>query len=697
MQKLRQTAPAPQLLPAGASLSIWPRARLAHWATLARRRDLVIAALSSLLAFCLYAATLLPGIGDRDTAELQRVAPTLGLAHPTGYPLYTLLGWLWSRLPLGGTPAWRLNLFSAAAAALAIGLVYLAGRALGQRPLLAAAAAAALAASRSFWAQATIAEVYALAALLQAALILALLRWRAGRLPCWAVGLALGLGLAHHRAIVLMLPGILLFLALEHRSWFHARRRGAGWAKPREGLRTRSIPSRSFAFLRGSSFSTGASESRPRLREAAAASLAALAPCLLYLYLPLHAPAGADPWRLLWDYAAGADMAAAWLDPRRLWAEGAGRLLDLAQRFVWPQLLPIGGLLALLGAARLPGRDRAAAGLLLGGYAAALAFCAAYYVDDVEVFFIPAHLIAALLLGEGAMLLRPPERPETRDRRPEIADQSRVARLLSRVSCLVSRTGSVVVWAIPALLLTGNLGAIRAANTPADDLAARALMAEPLPYGALVIGDWSTTEGPRYLQAVEGLRPDLQLCAQAQRGLVLEALSQGRAVYLLKPMPELGLDQQPAGRLWRADGRPLEPQTRTSIGWDEGIALAGYTLPHGPNRPGEAVPITLAWQSAGVPRQAYTLFVHLIGPDGRIWGQLDRPPAPMPTNRWGAGEHIVDLYAPLLDPAAPPGRYQVNIGWYAYPSMQRLHLDDTEGAPVDFVTLGEIEVALAEP
>ena len=48
------------------------------------------------------------------------------------------------------------------------------------------------------------------------------------------------------------------------------------------------------------------------------ALLAALAPCLLYLYLPLRAPAGADPWRLLWEYAAGTDMAATWFDPRRL-------------------------------------------------------------------------------------------------------------------------------------------------------------------------------------------------------------------------------------------------------------------------------------------------------------------------------------------------------------------------------------------
>ena len=166
-------------------------------------------------ALALYMATLLPGIGSGDTAEFQRVAPTLGVAHPTGYPLYTMLGWLWSWLPLGGTPAWRMNLFSACTAALAVGALFLAARALGQSRLVAAMAALTLAVSSTFWSQATIAEVYALAALIQALLILALLRWRQGRWPLWVAGLLLGLGLAHHRTIILMIPGALVFWGLE--------------------------------------------------------------------------------------------------------------------------------------------------------------------------------------------------------------------------------------------------------------------------------------------------------------------------------------------------------------------------------------------------------------------------------------------------------------------------------------------------
>src|SRR6476659_286344 len=119
-------------------------------------RDAMICLALALGALALYMATLLPGIGSGDTAEFQRVAPTLGVAHPTGYPLYTMLGWLWSRLPLGGTPAWRMNLFSAVAGALAVGVLYAAARALGQARAVAAAAALTLAASRTFWSQSTI-------------------------------------------------------------------------------------------------------------------------------------------------------------------------------------------------------------------------------------------------------------------------------------------------------------------------------------------------------------------------------------------------------------------------------------------------------------------------------------------------------------------------------------------------------------
>ena len=45
-------------------------------------------------ALALYVRTLLPDVGTWDTAEFQAIGPLLGIAHPTGYPAYTLVAWL---------------------------------------------------------------------------------------------------------------------------------------------------------------------------------------------------------------------------------------------------------------------------------------------------------------------------------------------------------------------------------------------------------------------------------------------------------------------------------------------------------------------------------------------------------------------------------------------------------------------------
>ena len=603
------------------------------WKSAARWRDGTISLALSLVVFLLYRATLLPGIGTADIAEFQRVAPTLGVAHPTGYPLYTLLGWFWSHLPLGGTPAWRMNLLSAATAAFAVGVVYLAARELGQPPLVAVAAALALATSFTFWLWATVAEVYGLAALLQATLILALLRWRNRRLPFWIIGLVLGLGIAHHRTILLMAPALVLFVALGR---------------------------------------------RPRPAELGGALLALLGGCLLYLYLPLRAPDWSDPWRMLWQYATGRGVAASWLDLARLRAEGAGRLLHLARQYIWPQLLPAGALLALLGAGRVLYRDKPSAALLVAGYGLVFAFCAAYYVNDVDVFLLPAHLLAALLIGEGGML---------------------ILRLFPRRA--VPAAGTLLLL-LPAILLSRNLNTIRKIHARNDDLVIRTIMAQPMPRNALLIVDWNASEGLRYLQAAEGQRPDLQLLVTANptehRQYLLDELAKDRPVYLIRPWPDLGLAQLPRGILWQVDDRPpdLEVATSADMRWREGITLVGYTLPAGPFRPAEIVPVTLAWEAQATPRRAYMLFVQLMGPDGTIWGQQDRPPA-TPTDRWQPGERYVDIYGPVLDPAAPPGRYQVLLGWYDYTSMERLQLAAEDGATdvADYIVLGEIEVVPA--
>jgi len=53
------------------------------------------------LAALVYATTIAPTISHTDSGELAAVAYSGGIAHPTGYPLFTLLGWIWTRIPIG--------------------------------------------------------------------------------------------------------------------------------------------------------------------------------------------------------------------------------------------------------------------------------------------------------------------------------------------------------------------------------------------------------------------------------------------------------------------------------------------------------------------------------------------------------------------------------------------------------------------
>ena len=89
------------------------------------RLDYALALLTALLAFVLYLRTLAPGVLGGDSGEFQFAGWLGGFAHPTGYPLYLALGWLWTHLLPLHDPAWRMNAFSALWGGVATGLVYL--------------------------------------------------------------------------------------------------------------------------------------------------------------------------------------------------------------------------------------------------------------------------------------------------------------------------------------------------------------------------------------------------------------------------------------------------------------------------------------------------------------------------------------------------------------------------------------------
>lgn len=141
------------------------------------RSETAVAAALAIAAFLVYAAGACRTIYVGDSGELVAAVHTLGIPHPSGYPLYVLLGKLWTLLLPLGSVACRMSLFSALCAALAVGLVYRIGRAVEVGRPAAAAAAVAFAASPSFWGEANVQRVYALNAFFVALATLLAVRW----------------------------------------------------------------------------------------------------------------------------------------------------------------------------------------------------------------------------------------------------------------------------------------------------------------------------------------------------------------------------------------------------------------------------------------------------------------------------------------------------------------------------------------
>ena len=157
--RARAASPGPVPPPAGDAAAAGPAPLPAGRADAA---GLVAAVLGPL---ALYAATLPRTVVLEDDGLFLMAGVHLGVAHPPGYPLYTLIVHLFTRWPFADA-AFLGHLSSAVLGALACGALYACARLLRASPAPALTAAWLFGVSEQFWAQAIIAEVYTLNALL---------------------------------------------------------------------------------------------------------------------------------------------------------------------------------------------------------------------------------------------------------------------------------------------------------------------------------------------------------------------------------------------------------------------------------------------------------------------------------------------------------------------------------------------------
>jgi hypothetical protein len=402
------------------------------------------------LVFVVYVLGACRTIYVGDSGELVTAVYTLGIPHPSGYPLYVLLGKLWTLLVPLGSIAFRMSLFSAAAAAAAVAGVNWTLRRLGLNVWAAATAALLVAFGPSYWGEANVQRVYALNAVFVALAAAVVFEWHRTRDDRFLVLAALvcGLGATNHTVMAVLAAAIGVFAVI------------TDWTVLRRG---RTIAAAAGTFALGllvylylplrSRFDPPVDWSNP---ETPSAVLRVVTRRDFWERRFLEGPADLLP--IAWDYLRS-------LGPELSWAGAALAVVGVVQgaRRRWPVLLPLLAMLANLAAVALHGSR-----------------------SDIFIwhrYYIPSYIMAALLAGVGA-------------------------------HAVIERLPRRAAWALLAVPLAAMVLRYgdhdRSRYRIADDFS-RTLLASLPPGAHLTASDDNILFVLMYLRFVEGLRPDVDM------------------------------------------------------------------------------------------------------------------------------------------------------------------------------------------
>lgn len=576
--------------------------------------------------FLLYAFTLAPDILPADSGELQVVAAQLGVAHPPGFPLYTLAAHLLVRLLPFVSPACAVNLFSAVTSAVTVSVVFLAAWLITRDRIASLIAAVALGTATTFWSQATTANVRSLTGLFAALILFGLIAFRhekmraeQGRPDRWLIltALFMGFGLTHHISLVFLIGVGLVFVLIVDPAFIRAP--GRWW--------------------------------RPLL-----AGLSGLVPLF---YFPLRASAevrGATPGLATWPgflehvlasgfrgdlfyYLAPSDFV------QRL------RIMGNVMAFQFEVLVLIG---IMIGIILLLWRDRSLAWLLAGTLAAFILVAATYRAPQTVEYMLPGYVAAALLLACGLAYMA-----------GMIHDQGEVG-----------RSGAIFLCALVAVSAgyqaVTNLTAAGRFHEGRDSRAFTELLLKSAPPNSAILAHWHWVTPLWYLQEIEGLRSDIEIQYVFPEGesydaawerRVREAHAAGLDVITtwipVAPLADLPVPE-PIGEAQLYPAMPRESLPDDFVGTElllaDSIHVLGYHVDQPDNlKIGEEAAITVAWRPLAKFAQGTTLFVHLVGQDALIYAQDDKLIIP-------AEGITLTQFRVTPRPGTSPGALQVYIG-----------------------------------
>ena len=162
----------------------------------------------------IYYITMYPSVAGGDSGELMTQAVEFGAAHPPGYPLLTIIGFIFNKLLPWGTPVWRLNTLATILSGLSNSMIYLSVKQASNNNPAAVLTALWCAFSRLHWTWSLHYEVFSLNNLLIGAIILSMVKFskentstgliRGAKVCAVMCGLAMS---NQHTSILIIAPG----------------------------------------------------------------------------------------------------------------------------------------------------------------------------------------------------------------------------------------------------------------------------------------------------------------------------------------------------------------------------------------------------------------------------------------------------------------------------------------------------------
>jgi hypothetical protein len=462
-------------------------------------RDVQVGLALGLLALALYLLTMCPTVYWYDSAEFAAQATALGVPHPPGYPLYTMIAHVFTWLPV--EPAWSVNFMSVTFGVGCVELVFVLGLRLGLHRVSSAVGALTLGTGVTFWGNAVVAEVYTPGLFFTLGAFLLLERGLARHRPRLLIAAAFvgGLGLGMHMSIATCGVGY-AWLVLNH---------GIGGGI-RGGIRPQRVPD--LAALVRDAWSS-------RLPVLASCVVATFGGALAFLYIP---------WRKFerWDDPIE------WIGFRKNATGGAFKRkflidYDWNERFqmtadiAFDNLHVVGFALAVVGCTMLVRRRPVLAiGLLLGALGNVYWFFN-YAVPDLDVFYLPALAIASLGVGAGV---------------------EQLGALAQRLRPGLSR-GRVLGLVFPAYLLAHNFDQVDLSGKTEAAVYGQAACRSTPPGAAIMMDsrppEWRLYSVYLYVQQALGECEDIEILKRPKIGEVRRRLARRQPVFAFLPPPRM--------------------------------------------------------------------------------------------------------------------------------------------------------------